>query len=759
MEFTIFKPEYFINAITNKKFNPNKIYTQKMLVSMTPKEFKPVIKNILMLDNAFSKVININAYEIANKFDLPNLFNDANADAKKVWAEFVISYQNALKPELIKLNNTINELKQNLGQKANNKKFEILLFYKNNLEALINTSFEDLSSLAFNKTVEQSGEKPELLTKLANLYRHAKEYERLKNMYYYIDTSRGIQYNKSSLHDLLKEIADNNQKSPALDEIKKLYYLILDNKTNLGYNNKKLKKESITVKDYISVLDNAYLNKINIMKYIEVYYINKVNKIHKDELSKISDPAQKINFLRNEFVNLTRNSGEMANKLREIFHELDQSFFGFAIEDDNKIHQHIPNQQVKNSEQNICHLIDNLNQEFRDELQNLLIEVKGQISLTPFKDKHLYSVNEFFYNSEEIVDNLFNKNSDSTTTKSNDTLSSKNNDLKDEIVNSVAITQKNDDLPTVDPNLSLDKKIDAYFEGLIGLNEVKETLLEVIAKKLLEGKNYKQGQMHMAFLGNPGTGKTTVARITGRILYENGLINSDKVVECKFSDLYQNYVGFSAKATQEKIKEAEGGILFIDEAHQLATTDGSSKDFRKEIINVLVPELENNKNLLVVFAGYSKEMLDMLTGSDKGLFSRVSHRITFKDFSREDISKLFKLEMSKKKNRNDENFILTSEAEAYVEEYFDLLIKSRNDNFANGREVRVAVNKILNRFGVIALNREDIKTIDGPTMKEILTSYSFENDILTANEENEEIKQAWLTFKNSSLQPETICYA
>ena len=201
--------------------------------------------------------------------------------------------------------------------------------------------------------------------------------------------------------------------------------------------------------------------------------------------------------------------------------------------------------------------------------------------------------------------------------------------------------------------------------------------------------------------------------------------------------------------------------MFIDEAHQLATTDGSNKDFRKEIINVLVPELENNKNLLVIFAGYSKEMLNMLTSSDKGLFSRVSHRITFKDFSRDDISKLFKLEMSKRKNRNDENFVLTSDAETYVEEYFDLLIKARHDNFANGREVRVTVNKILNRFGVIALNREDIKTIDGETMKEILTSSSFENEILSGNENDSDIQKDWNAFKNNMLinEPEVVCCA
>ena len=296
-------------------------------------------------------------------------------------------------------------------------------------------------------------------------------------------------------------------------------------------------------------------------------------------------------------------------------------------------------------------------------------------------------------------------------------------------------------------------KTDKNYRIVLEVNVKKEFYESVInrytfdiSKKILEGKNYKQGQMHMAFLGNPGTGKTTVARIVGRILYENGLINNDNVVEVKFSDLYQNYVGFSAKATREKIKEAEGGVLFIDEAHQLCSAGSDNKDFRKEIINTLIPELENNHNLLVIFAGYSKEMLHMLKGSDKGLFSRVNHRVDFKDFSKNDIMNLFNLEMKKRKNRKDESFELTAEATKMVSNYFDILIKARKDNFANGREVRITIEKILNKFGVIALNREDIKTIDGGTMKQILTSSTFKNEILSDNKNNTVLNIEWEEF-------------
>lgn len=758
MELTVFNPEYYVNAITNKKYNAKKEYTQELLIKITPKDFKPVIKNILMLDNAFSKIININANEIATNLDMPNLFNN-NGENKKVWADFMISYQNALRPELTRVNNEINELKQNLGKKQNNKKYELLSFYKNNLDKMINMNFETLSNYAYDKVINNCGELPSTLVSIANLYRHAKEYDRLRNMFYSLDVNRGFSFNKERIHSLLKQVAENSSKSPNLQQVSKLYNLVINNQTVLKYENKKLKRDSVDIKEYVKILDDAYLKKINLLKYIELYYYNKVEQLHKEDIEKINSPLKKLTYLRQGYVNLTRTNNLLSSKLSDMLKDLDKAFFGFNLNDDNLIHQEYLPQDVKNSEQNLQFDIDNLNKEFLSSYEKA-IDSGEKLNLVPFIDKHSYTKTDFFKNNPEIVDELIKPIPENKeNVEENKNSNQEDNEFKEEIVNSTIINPKKDDLPTVDPNLPLDKKIDAYFDGLIGLNEVKETLLEVIAKKLLEGKNYKQGQMHMAFLGNPGTGKTTVARITGKILYENGLINSDKVVECKFSDLYQNYVGFSAKATQEKIKEAEGGILFIDEAHQLATTDGSSKDFRKEIINVLVPELENNKNLLVIFAGYSKEMLEMLTGSDKGLFSRVSHRITFKDFSREDISKLFKLEMSKKKNRNDENFVLTSEAETYVEEYFDVLIKARHDNFANGREVRVAVNKILNRFGVIALNRDDIKTIDGDTMKEILTSSCFENDIMTNNENDKEVINAWNNFKNLTLEPQAVCYA
>lgn len=768
MEYALFNPEFYIPAITNKRYNPNKKYDEKTLLKMTPKNNRDTLKNILMLDNAFQKYISICSSQIAGKYDLGFLYPDADEQSKSIWADFIISYQTALRTELIRVEEEIADLKQNLGKKQNNKKFERLSFYKDNLNKMVTTNFEDLANISYQNVMTKAGIKPSLMVDIANLYRHAQEYLRMRNQFYTVADNRGMNFNKEKIHTLLKNLDKENQKQIQLQEIHNLYQLVKKGDRTITYENKKLKNKPAYLSTYISCLDTAYLRKINILQYLEAFYKYNIREEFGDELRKIKSPQEKFNYIQSKMVFFTRNHPEILSKTNEIINITDRSFFAFRLNNNLKLDT-VWNDQLINQD---LHTLEQIIPELTSQIKKTTLKLENlyndKYSEGPAKDKYAYTMKDF-YNDTKLVDPLFvkivekpapnennngngeNENNGNNQENFNTSIKTETN-IKNEILKDSNIVytppkQPSDNLPKVDPNLPLDQKIDAYFSGLIGLNDVKQELLEIIAKKLLEGKNYKQGQMHMAFLGNPGTGKTTVARIVGKILHENGLINSDKVVECKFSDLYQNYVGFSAKATQEKIKEAEGGVLFIDEAHQLTCTDGSSKDFRKEIINVLVPELENNKNLLVIFAGYSKEMREMLKSSDKGLFSRVSHLVNFKDFSREDISKLFKLEMSKKKNRKDETFTLTEDAESYVEDYIDVLILSRHDNFANGREVRVLVNKILNKFGVIALNRKDIKTIDGETMKEILTSSSFENEILTGNEQDEQVIEKWTMFK------------
>ena len=145
----------------------------------------------------------------------------------------------------------------------------------------------------------------------------------------------------------------------------------------------------------------------------------------------------------------------------------------------------------------------------------------------------------------------------------------------------------------------------------------------------------------MLFLGSPGTGKTTVARLIGKIYRQLGLLpRGDCLVECTRKDLVGQYVGWTAKAVQKKVKEAMGGILFIDEAYAVCTGDKDS--FGKEAVNELIAAMENNRdNLLVILAGYTREMEEFMD-SNPGFRSRIRNKILFEDYSADEMVDIFK---------------------------------------------------------------------------------------------------------------------
>lgn len=158
-----------------------------------------------------------------------------------------------------------------------------------------------------------------------------------------------------------------------------------------------------------------------------------------------------------------------------------------------------------------------------------------------------------------------------------------------------------------------DKDAFKELEKLIGLKEVKKTLAEVTAFSLIQAKRTElqlkadPTALHMLFKGNPGTGKTTVARILGSIFKEINILSKGHLVEAERADLVGEYIGHTAQKTKEIIKRSLGGIIFIDEAYTLS--QGGEKDFGQEAIATLVKAMEDHRqDLIVILAGYSNEM-------------------------------------------------------------------------------------------------------------------------------------------------------
>ena len=258
--------------------------------------------------------------------------------------------------------------------------------------------------------------------------------------------------------------------------------------------------------------------------------------------------------------------------------------------------------------------------------------------------------------------------------------------------------------------------------SLVGLESVKKQVQAIkdraLFNQLLEEKGMTPPALsyHMAFTGNPGTGKTTVARILGKIFKNLGITSSDKFVEADRSALVGSYVGQTAPKTLDVCKSAYGGILFIDEAYSLA--DGGSNDFGKEALATLIQEMENNRDkLLVILAGYSHEM-GRLFDLNPGLRSRVGNIIEFPDYNGEDMMKIFKL------TAKNASYHLEEGAQDLVRAYFDDLVQNKDKNFGNGREARAFFERLTSTQAsrvvqtrpddIFAISKEDVvKTLGG----------------------------------------------
>lgn len=260
-------------------------------------------------------------------------------------------------------------------------------------------------------------------------------------------------------------------------------------------------------------------------------------------------------------------------------------------------------------------------------------------------------------------------------------------------------------------------------DELVGLEGVKRSLRDLAAtirreQQLAQRRNRTPNinVSHYLFLGNPGTGKTTVARLMGKILHSLGVISSPMVYEVTREDLVSRYLGETASKTRETVMKAMGAVLFIDEAYSLC--NGGPHDYGSESIHTLTPMLENYKGKFVcIAAGYTRDMIQFLN-MNRGLKSRFDETIEFEDYNVDELYQIF-VSMATKKE-----FHLDKEALIAARVLFEQAYARRDENFGNARTVRKALDRaIKNLSGRTAyddtLSEDELMTITADDIKNI----------------------------------------
>ena len=253
----------------------------------------------------------------------------------------------------------------------------------------------------------------------------------------------------------------------------------------------------------------------------------------------------------------------------------------------------------------------------------------------------------------------------------------------------------------------------AELEDLVGLEEVKKDVKNLMnlvkVRKLRQAHDLPVPPMslHMVFVGNPGTGKTTVARLVSGLYAAIGVLSKGQLVEVDRSGLVAGYVGQTALKTQEAIKSALGGVLFIDEAYSLSS--GGENDFGREAIETILKAMEDHRDdLIVIVAGYTVPM-EKFIHSNPGLESRFNKYFFFPDYNGEQLMAMFRIRC--KKN----GYTLTGETEKAAVEYFTRLYEERTENFGNGRDVR----NVFEDMVVRQANR--VAKMDDPSKEDLMS--------------------------------------
>ncbi|WP_395940628.1 stage V sporulation protein K [Bacillus sp. HMF5848] len=257
--------------------------------------------------------------------------------------------------------------------------------------------------------------------------------------------------------------------------------------------------------------------------------------------------------------------------------------------------------------------------------------------------------------------------------------------------------------------------IENEMSKLVGMDEMKRIIKEIYAWIYVNKKREEQGlkagkqALHMMFKGNPGTGKTTVARLIGKLFVQMNVLSKGHLIEAERADLVGEYIGHTAQKTRDLIKKAIGGILFVDEAYSLAR--GGEKDFGKEAIDTLVKHMEDRQHeFILILAGYSKEM-DHFLSLNPGLQSRFPLVIDFPDYSVDQLMEIARRMLFEKQ------YELSTDAEWKLKDHLVAYKAGTNPkSFSNGRYIRNVIEKSIRAQAMRLLlhdefDRKDLLTL------------------------------------------------
>lgn len=328
----------------------------------------------------------------------------------------------------------------------------------------------------------------------------------------------------------------------------------------------------------------------------------------------------------------------------------------------------------------------------------LLNKIRNGVSLESIKSKY-----DKFYN-------ITRKNVDGVLDEINDIIGI---DLEEDI-------EKNE---CIDINKKVDDTM-SKLNALVGLEDVKSSFQEIFdtiifKQKTKDNLSFEEGSKHMVFTGNPGTGKTTVAEIIAPLFHEVGYLESDKVSYVSAQNLIGKYVGQTAPKTEKVIKDNLGGIIVLDEAYILA---GKAQEFGNEAITVMLKEMEKNRTMFI-FAGYKKEMEDFIK-MNSGLEFRIGSFLEFKDYSEDELFEIFKKNIDKVNDKENQEYKLTMSEEA-VSKVKGIISEAKQiTDFGNGRFAKKLFDKISR------CHAKNTRSTDDPNKLYQITEKDIPDDIM-----------------------------